>query len=303
MSSTYAKVVGDEVPANWKRTTGGERALRAAPAPKVAALLPESMKAEAVIRSSLHLHHQLDLALHDLLDLSLEIPFEQYIPSKDYWNMSSTKPGEGRVALQGRLREHSPTVEAYTRLIEEVVGPHMRDAVLAEEDACNYLDQDGHHFSIRYQFPPTLRIHGANDLRFRRLHRDAEYGHQPGETNYWMPFTDASKGRSSLWVESRPEEGDLHQLELRCGEIARFYGVHCHHKAPPNDTAFCRVSLDFRIAPSACYDTGWGLFKEGKKKMNHGHREFTMPLERRADQVPHNEASEPRGEGGGIADT
>jgi len=140
----------------------------------------------------------------------------------------------------------------------------------------DYLDADG-HFSIRYQFPPTLRVHQAQDPRFRRLHRDAEYGHQAGELNYWMPLTDASAGRSSLWVESEPEKGDLHQLELECGQIARFYGVHCHHKAPPNETDYCRVSMDFRIAPSACYDTGWSFWKQGKKKIDHGHREFTLP--------------------------
>ena len=43
-------------------------------------------------------------------------------------------------------------------------------------------------------------------------------------------------GRSSLWVESEPGKCDLHQLVLKCGEMTRFYGVLCHHKAIHNLT-------------------------------------------------------------------
>ena len=71
-------------------------------------------------------------------------------------------------------------------------------------------------------------------------------------------------------------EGDLHQLELKPGMIGRFYGVNCRHEAPPNETDYCRVSLDFRVAPSACYDADWGLLQPGKLKIDHGYLEFTI---------------------------
>ena len=144
------------------------------------------------------------------------------------------------------------------------------------EDPSPLLGADG-SLTICYQFPPTLRVHGAQDKRFRRAHRDAEYGHQPGELNFWLPLTDATEGRSSLWVESEPGKGDMHQLVLRCGEMARFYGVHCHHEAPPNLTEYCRVSLDFRIAPAACYDREYQFMPNGKTKIVHNYNECTIP--------------------------
>ena len=120
-----------------------------------------------------------------------------------------------------------------------------------------------------YQFPPTLRIQAAGCKHFRRLHRDAEYGHQPGEVNFWLPLTDATAGRASLWLETVPGSGNMRQLELRCGEIGRFYGVDVRHTAPPNLTGYCRLSLDFRVAPAASYDVGWSLLGREQLKIKH----------------------------------
>ncbi|CAE8692954.1 unnamed protein product, partial [Polarella glacialis] len=148
---------------------------------------------------------------------------------------------------------------AYERLIREVVGPRLASdfrAMRVEEDT------DDEVFELFYQFPPTLRIQPARTTFFRREHRDAEYGHQPGELNFWLPLTDCMDGRATLWVESAPNEGDFHPLRLKLGEMARFYGTNCNHKAPPNDTDWTRFSLDFRVAPARCYDRSWSLHKK-----------------------------------------
>ncbi len=50
---------------------------------------------------------------------------------------------------------------------------------------------------------------------------DGRYGHQAGEVNFWLPLTDASAGRASLWVEHQQGTGEMHQLELAVGEFTR----------------------------------------------------------------------------------
>ena len=41
------------------------------------------------------------------------------------------------------------------------------------------------------QRPPTLRLQPGPSAFTVRPHNDAEYGHQPGELNFWLPLTDA----------------------------------------------------------------------------------------------------------------
>ena len=41
------------------------------------------------------------------------------------------------------------------------------------------------------QRPPTLRLQPGPSAFSVRPHSDAEYGHQPGELNFWVPLTDA----------------------------------------------------------------------------------------------------------------
>jgi hypothetical protein len=40
-----------------------------------------------------------------------------------------------------------------------------------------------------------------------RFHNDAQYGHQFGEVNFWMPLTSVHK-TSTLWAETSPSKGD-----------------------------------------------------------------------------------------------
>eukprot|EP00415_Alexandrium_ostenfeldii_P004271 UN4271 len=111
--------------------------------------------------------------------------------------------------------------------------------------------------SFFYQFPPTLRLQPGPSLKARCVHRDAEFGHQVGEVNFWMPLTDYSRTRTTLWVESRPDAGDFLPLEIEYGAIAMFHGTLCRHSVPPNTTHCTRVSLDFRIGVGAFFDPAW----------------------------------------------
>eukprot|EP00937_MAST-01D_sp_MAST-1D-sp2_P007598 g7598.t1 len=87
-------------------------------------------------------------------------------------------------------------------------------------------------------------------------HCDAQYDHQAGELNFWLPLTAVWAG-NTLWSESAPGEGDYHPFVAGWGRCVRFWGCRARHKCVPNDTGFTRVSLDFRAMPTRRFDTGY----------------------------------------------
>ena len=117
----------------------------------------------------------------------------------------------------------------------------------------------GKPIAFHYQRPPSIRLQPPDPHSFCRVHRDAEYGHQEGELNFWMPITDPSLTQTTLWTESRPEEGDFHPLQLAYGDVAMFHGTLCRHKVPPNMSRSTRVSLDFRVGIGPYFDAEWKL--------------------------------------------
>ncbi|CAK9087402.1 unnamed protein product [Durusdinium trenchii] len=165
-----------------------------------------------------------------------------------------TAPGEifrcfrVRQALHRCVEESTGFLEVYERLVQKVLVPWLKQQAELSERT---------RFS--YQFPPTLRLQPGNSEEFKRPHRDAEYGHQVGELNFWMPLTDYSLTRSTLWVESEPGKGDYQPLEMSYGEIAVFHGTLCRHHVPANSSPFCRISMDFRIGVGEFFDPHWTL--------------------------------------------
>ena len=82
---------------------------------------------------------------------------------------------------------------------------------------------------------------------------------EDGEINFWMPLTDYSRTKTTLWVESVPNGGDFHPLALDVGRVAMFHGTLVRHYAPPNPTKYLRVSMDFRVGIGRYYDPDWKL--------------------------------------------
>lgn len=102
------------------------------------------------------------------------------------------------------------------------------------------------------QTPPTLRIQpGPSDV-FVKEHRDEDYGHQPGEINFWLPLTDPRLTRTTLWVEDSPVAVGLNQ-------VAWFHGSSRRHSVPANASTFTRVSMDFRVGLGGSFDPQWSL--------------------------------------------
>lgn len=66
--------------------------------------------------------------------------------------------------------ESSEFLACYERLLKEIVCVHLKSK----------LDTAAAATEFHCQFPPTLRLQPGPSERPRRLHRDAEFGHQEG---------------------------------------------------------------------------------------------------------------------------
>jgi len=157
-----------------------------------------------------------------------------------------------RRALYLAAAEHQPLLAAHERLMREVVLPCLARRLALAGDASE-------RFVFEYQSPPTVRVQPPDARVCGKIHRDAEYGHQPGEINVWMPLTRRAATHTTLWVESAPGASDFHPLDVEVGRLAMFHGTLCRHHAPANTSTATRVSLDFRVGIRPYYDPHWRL--------------------------------------------
>ena len=109
-----------------------------------------------------------------------------------------------------------------------------------------------------YQAEPTLRVHLAGTGRALGVpHVDADYFHQPGEVNWWLPLTPCW-GSNTLWCESAPDAADYAPFELPgAGSYRRFWANQLRHYTLPNETGSTRVSLDLRAVPLSLFVPDW----------------------------------------------
>ena len=105
-----------------------------------------------------------------------------------------------RAALRAAVAADEAFLAAYEGLVKNVVLPFLH-ANLTEKEADDEDDEDDEDsegeggeeaVSYFYQYPPSVRIQPGPSDAFCRAHRDAEYGHQVGEINFWLPLTSRS---------------------------------------------------------------------------------------------------------------
>ena len=102
-----------------------------------------------------------------------------------------TAPRKSRRRTTGRRRDVEALEElvlSYRAFICEVVAPHVAATF---DGACDELV---------FQANPSLRVVVPGDRPSGRRHCDADYGHQPGQVNFWLPLARAH-GPNTLWVE------------------------------------------------------------------------------------------------------
>ena len=240
-----------------KLLTKGERALLSATAPNVSSPVPTLLTGETKVRFDPELHPfrsavmQLLTSLGSSFGAFAQPSLEQYRPVEGAFTSF-----RHRHKLYNAAARDEPLLAVYDAFIERVIAPFLKSRLA---DAGNEDAMRGKPIAFHYQRPPSIRLQPPDPHSFCRVHRDAEYGHQEGELNFWMPITDPSLTQTTLWTESRPEEGDFHPLQLAYGDVAMFHGTLCRHKVPPNMSRSTRVSLDFRVGIGPYFDAEWKL--------------------------------------------
>ena len=166
-------------------------------------------------------------------------------------------------AAQRRLTELVETDAslrtAWEALVRAVVVPWLQKRLAGAEEERGWHEFESPPRRFFVQCPPTLRLQPGPSTRAVRQHCDSEYGHQPGEVNFWMPLTDREETGTTLQVESAPGAGDFQALHLGVGQVGAFHGSTCRHFVPPNASNATRVSLDFRVGPEGYFDPQWSM--------------------------------------------
>ena len=71
--------------------------------------------------------------------------------------------------------------------------------------------------------------------------------------NFLIPLT-PMLDTNSMYIESKPGEGDFKPLVLQPGQLLRFNGNKCVHGNEPNQQGVTRLSIDFRMITVKDFD-------------------------------------------------
>lgn len=172
---------------------------------------------------------------------------------------------KARQVVYKAVSECEPFLKQYEQLVIEVVCPYIKSLMIQHS---NEADSESEYnansaVSFHYQYPPSLRLQSGNSDEYGRKHRDAEYGHQIGEINFWMPLSNYQCTNTTLWIETN-SNSDIEKYEpliLNVGEIGMFHGTLLRHYVPSNTSPYTRVSLDFRIGVEngKYFDSSWEM--------------------------------------------
>jgi hypothetical protein len=132
---------------------------------------------------------------------------------------------------------HSEARERYNAVLRRFVDIFVAPKMCTEGEAPP---------ALAYQRDAVLRVVLPHCNRVTDLHCDADYHHPPAEVNWWVPLVDVDAS-NTLYVESVPGKGDFQPVELKYGQVLRFYGNLCQHYALPNVSNSTRISFDLRV--------------------------------------------------------
>jgi hypothetical protein len=105
------------------------------------------------------------------------------------------------------------------------------------------LHYGGH---ISYSAHPKMRVHLAGTGSVSNFHRDADVTGREHQINCYLPFTDVFE-TNTLWCETDYGLKDYQPVNLRYGQAILWDGGYLTHGTVNNQTAFTRVSCDFRF--------------------------------------------------------
>ena len=152
--------------------------------------------------------------------------------------------------LSDQVASNEYFLEVFDKFVKEVALPYLKCRLVA----CGALESDYSTCAFYYQRPPTIRLQPGPGWAKVKPHNDAEYGHQNGEINMWMPLTDRTLTGVDLLTESSLGAADYHPIKAKVGEAITWHGSSRKHYVNANASSNTRVSLDFRIGVEGYFD-------------------------------------------------
>ena len=171
--------------------------------------------------------------------------------------------------LSDTVSNHGHFLNVFDDFVTKVVLPHLKSRLTK----CLHGQRTSTAMTFYYQRPPTLRLQPGPAWAQVKAHNDAEYGHQFGELNYWVPLTNRQLTGVDLYCESSSAVGDYNPIPVLIGEVASFHGSSCRHFVNANSSEYTRISFDFRVGVKGFFDPEWEM-----KGTNDDHlrREFIL---------------------------
>eukprot|EP00980_Cylindrotheca_fusiformis_P028607 scaffold22620_cov131-Cylindrotheca_fusiformis.AAC.2 len=188
--------------------------------------------------------------------------------------------------LSDQVATNEQFLKVFDKFVVEVALPYAKERLqkaccscqpttttTTMEDQQQQQHKEEQPITFYYQRPPTLRLQPGPGWAKVKPHNDAEYGHQNGELNFWIPLTDRTLTGVDLWSESTFEQDDYHPIPANLGQVISFHGSSCRHYVNANASNHTRVSLDFRVGVEGYFDPYWQM--KGTTD-DHGRREATL---------------------------
>jgi hypothetical protein len=192
------------------------------------------------------------------------------VPAPSVWrSVNGGKCEDAQKYLSDEVMADEKFLEVFDRLVREVALPHLKRRLVSS----NAVSDEEGSVTFYYQSPPTLRLQPGPAWAQVKPHNDAEYGHQNGELNFWLPLTDRTLTGVDLWCETEFKADDYHPVPAKSGEILSFHGSSCRHYVNANASSFTRMSMDFRVGVEGFFDPYWMM--QGTTH-DHGRQEITI---------------------------
>jgi hypothetical protein len=176
------------------------------------------------------------------------------VPSSTWRTVNGGQCETAQKYLSEVVNSDAQFIDLFDRFVREVVLRYLKDRLLTT----GTIMSDG-PIGFYYQRPPTIRLQPGPAWAQVKAHNDAEYGHQNGELNFWVPLTDRELNGVDLWCETECNTGDYHPIVASLGEVIAFHGSSCRHYVNANATKHTRVSFDFRVGVQGFFDPDWEM--------------------------------------------
>jgi hypothetical protein len=195
------------------------------------------------------------------------------VPVPSIWRkVNGGQCEESQRYLSDRVATNEKFLEVFDNFVVNVALPCLKRRLLASKNL-EHEDPDDTSVTFYYQRPPTLRLQPGPGWAKVKPHNDAEYGHQNGELNFWIPLTDRALTGVDLFSESAFLKDDYSPMPACLGEVVSFHGSSCRHFVNANASKNTRVSLDFRVGVQGFFDPYWQM--KGTTD-DHGRRVVTL---------------------------